>query len=170
MSTHSSAQARAETPHATNSITNNTISDAVRRRAHSLINDRTIDANERVWIRYALETNDAAGLAELVRRADAGEPIIDDSHVVEANEEASDEKLEQEKLEQLAEMIFQVGDQPETRAAALLVLMSTLENSENPRVLANHLKHLAFTRCGELNCYGMVDAQIATLERELLTQ
>ena len=165
MSTHSSAQARAETPHATNSITNNTISDAVRRRAHSLINDRTIDANERVWIRYALETNDATGLAELVRRADAGESIIDDSHVVEINEAAIDEKLEQ-----LAEMIFQVGDQPETRAAALLVLMSTLENSENPRVLANHLKHIAFTRCGELNCYGMVDAQIVILERKLLTQ
>ena len=163
MSTHSSAQACAETPHATNSITDNTISEAVRRRAHSLINDRTIDANERVWIRYALETNDAAGLSELVRRADAGEPIIDDSHVVEINEAAIDEKLEQ-----LAEMIFQAGDQPETRAAALLVLMSTLENSENPRVLANHLKHIAFTRCGELNCYGMVDAQIATLERELL--
>ena len=163
MTKHSSVQARAETPHAGNSITNNTISDAVRRRAHSLINDRTIDANERVWIRYALETNDAAGLAELVRRADAGEPIIDDSHLVETNEEAIDEKLEQ-----IAEMIFQAGDQPETRAAALLVLMSMLENSEDPRVLANHLKHLAFTRCGELNCYGMVDAQIAAIESELL--
>ena len=163
MTTHGSAQQRAETPHATNSTTNNAISDAVRRRAHALINDRTIDASERVWIRYALETNDAAGLAELVRRADAGESIIDDSHLIEINEEAIDEKLEQ-----LAEMIFQAGDQPETRAAALLVLMSTLENSENPRVLANHLKHLAFTRCGELNCYGMVDAQIAAIETELL--
>ena len=163
MTTHSSAQALTETPHATNSITNNTISDAVRRRAHSLINDRTIDANERVWIRYALETNDVSGLAELVRRADAGEPIIDDSHVIEINEEAIDEKLEQ-----LAEMIFQAGDLPEMRAAALLVLMSTLENSENPRVLANHLKHIAFTRCGELNCFGMVDAQIAAIESELL--
>jgi hypothetical protein len=69
---HSSATARAETPHATNSTANNSISDAVRRRAHALINDRTIDASERVWIRYALETNDASGLAELVRRADAG--------------------------------------------------------------------------------------------------
>jgi hypothetical protein len=163
MSTHSSAQARAETPHATNSITNNTISDAIRCRAHSLINDRTIDPNERIWIRYALETNDAAGLAELVRRADAGEPIINDSHLVETNEEAIDEKLEQ-----LALMIFHAGNQPETRAAALLVLMSMVENSENPRVLANHLKHLAFPRCGELNCYGMVDAQIAAIESELL--
>jgi hypothetical protein len=164
MSTHSSsAQARGATPHATNSTTNNTISDAIRRRAHALINDRTIDASERVWIRYALETNDASGLAELVRRADAGEPIIDDSHVVEGKELSTEEKLER-----LAEMICQAGDQSETRSAALLVLMSTLENSTEPKVLANHVKHLAFTRCGELNCYGMVDVQIAAIESELL--
>ena len=164
MTKHSSAQVCAETPHATNSITNNTISDAVRRRAHALINDRTIDANERVWIRYALETNDTAGLTELVRRADAGEPIIDDSHLLQANDEISTE----EKLEQLAAMICQAGDLPETRSAALLVLMSTLENSTEPKVLANHVKHIAFTRCGELNCFGMVDAQIAAIESELL--
>ena len=65
-------------------------------------------------------------------------------------------------------MICQPGDQPETRAAALLVLMSTLENSTQPKVLANHVKHIAFTRCGELNCYGMFDAQIAAIESELL--
>jgi hypothetical protein len=164
MTTHSSAPERAETPHATNSITNNTINDAVKRRAHSLINDRTIDANDRVWIRFALETNDESGLAELVRRADAGEPIIDDSHLLEANDEISTE----EKIERLAEMICQAGDQPETRSAALLILMSTLENSTQPKVLANHVKHVAFTRCGELNCFGMVDAQIAAIETELL--
>ena len=163
MSTHSSAPAREETPHATNSITNNPISDAVKRRAQSLIKDRTIDATERTWIRYALEINDPA-LPELVRRADAGEPIIDDSHLLEANEEISTE----EKLERLAEIICQAGDQPETKAAALLILMSTLENSTQPKALANHVKHIAFTRCSELNCYGMVDAQIATIESELL--
>jgi hypothetical protein len=164
MSTHSSsAPERGATPHATNSTTNQ-ISDAVRRRAHALINDRTIDASERVWIRYALETNDTAGLAELVRRADAGEPIIDDSHLLEEKEDYSTE----EKIERLAERICHADEQPETRAAALLVLMSTLENSTEPRVLANHVKHIAFTRCGELNCYGMVDAQTATIERELL--
>src|SRR6185503_7227354 len=151
------------TPHATTSITNNTISDAVRRRAQSLINDKSIDASGRTWIRYALEINDPA-LPELVRRADAGEPIIDDSHLLEANEEISDE----EKLKQLAEIICQAGDQAESRAAALLVLMSTLENSTQPKVLANHVKHIAFTRCGELNCFGMVDAQIAAIETELL--
>src|SRR5215213_5078632 len=101
MSTHSSsAHERLATPHATNSTTNNTISDAVRRRAHALINDRTIDASGRIWIRYALEINDPA-LQELVRRADAGEPIIDDAHPIEANEESAPD----EKLERLAQMI-----------------------------------------------------------------
>jgi len=88
MTTNSSAQVCAETPHATNSITNNTISDAVRRRAQSLINDKSIDASGRTWIRYALEINDPA-LAEMVRRADAGEPIIDDAHPIGSYEEVS---------------------------------------------------------------------------------
>ena len=163
MSTHSSsAPERQATPHATNS--NNTINDAVRRRAQSLINDRAIDASDRAFIRYALATNDAPGLSELVRCADAGEPIIDESYMPEVNDEISTE----EKIERLAEMICQAGGQLETRSAALLVLMSTLENSTEPKVLANHVKHLAFTRCGELNCFGMVDAQIAAIESELL--
>jgi len=78
MSTHSSsAPERQATPHATNSTTNNTISDAVKRRAQSLINDRTIDESDRAFIRYALATNDTSGLSELVRRVDAGEPVIE---------------------------------------------------------------------------------------------
>ena len=165
MSTHSSsAPEREATPHATNSTTKQTISDAIKRRAQSLINDRTIDESDRAFIRYALATNDAPGLSELVRRADAGEPIIDESCLLEADNEISTE----EKLERLAAMIFQAGSQPETRSAALLVLMSTLENSTEPKVLANYVKHIAFTRCGELNCFGMVDAQIASIESELL--
>jgi len=161
MSTHSSsAPERQATPHATN----NPISDAIKRRAQSLINDRTIDESDRAFIRYALATNDASGLSELVRRVDAGEPVIDESCVLEADDEISTE----EKLERLAAMICQVGTQPETRSAALLVLMSILENSTEPKVLANHVKHIAFTRCGELNCFGMVDAQIAAIETELL--
>ena len=160
MSTHSSsAPAREATPHA-----NNTIRDAIKRRAQSLINDRTIDESDRAFIRYALATNDALGLSELVRRVDAGEPIIDESHLLEADDEISTE----EKLERLAAMICQAGSLPETKAAALLVLMSTLENSSEPKVLANHVKHIAFTRCGELNCFGMVDTQIAAIETELL--
>jgi hypothetical protein len=165
MSTHSSsAPERQATPHATNSTTNQRISDAIKRRAQSLINDRTIDAGDRAYIRYALATDDASGLSELVRRVDAGEPIIDESCVLEADDEISTE----EKLERLAAMICQAGSQPETRSAALLVLMSTLENSTDSKALANLVKHIAFTRCGELNCFGMVDAQIASIESELL--
>lgn len=65
-------------------------------------------------------------------------------------------------------MICRAGDEPGTRAAALLVLMAIVENSSHPKALANTAKHLAFTRCGELNLYGMVDAQIAVAEGELL--
>jgi hypothetical protein len=54
------------------------------------------------------------------------------------------------------------------KSAALLVLMSKIENATYPRAVANIVKHFAFTRCGELNLGHMVDAQIATLEAELL--
>jgi hypothetical protein len=30
------------------------------------------------------------------------------------------------------------------------------------------VKHLAFTRCGEFNLAGIVDAQVKVIERELL--
>jgi hypothetical protein len=75
MSTHSSATALEETPHVTETTTI-TISDALRRRAQSVINDRTIDPQWRALVRYALETNDP-WLAELVRRTDANEINID---------------------------------------------------------------------------------------------
>jgi hypothetical protein len=48
--------------------------------------------------------------------------------------------------------------------------MGKLQNSTHPKVIANTAKHLAFTRCGELNFCGMVDAQIAVLESELLRE
>jgi hypothetical protein len=46
--------------------------------------------------------------------------------------------------------------------------MGTFENSKHPKALANTVKHFAFTRCGELNLYGIVDAQMAVVEVELL--
>jgi hypothetical protein len=46
--------------------------------------------------------------------------------------------------------------------------MGTLENSTHPKVLANTAKHFAFTHCGALNLFGMVDAQISIVEGELL--
>ena len=54
--------------------------------------------------------------------------------------------------------------------AAMLVLMATLENAVHPKALANTAKHFAFTHCGELNVCGMVDAQIAVFQGELLAK
>jgi len=154
MTLHSSATALEQTSH---------VNDALRRRAQSVINDRSIDPQWRAIIRYALETNDP-WLADLVRRADAGETIIDTidfSQTPETNEHHSSE----EKIETLAEIICAAGDEP---AAALFVLMGTLEHSTQPKLLANTAKHFAFTCCGESNLYGMVDAQITVVESALI--
>ena len=74
MNTHLSATLR-ETPHETET-TQITISDELRRRAQSVINDRSTDPQWRTIVRYALEINDP-WLADIVRRAAAGEKIID---------------------------------------------------------------------------------------------
>ena len=108
-----------------------------------------------------METNDP-WLAELVRRADAGESVIDSAGFLKTC------STNEEKIAALAEMICRAGDEAGTKAAALLVLMSTLENASHPKALANLAKHLAFSRCGELNLNGMVEAQIAVFESELL--
>lgn len=144
MSNLTSARLREETPHS---------SDALKRRAKSIINDKSIDAETRAIIGYGLEINDP-WLGDLVRCVDAGESIIDNLYVHSS----------EGKIETLTDLICRAGDEP---SAALLVLLSTLENSTYPKALANTAKHLAFTRCGELNVHGMVDAQIAVLEREL---
>jgi len=166
MANHSSASVREHTPHSTRTSRTNTIVNALKRRAQAVLSDKSIDPESRAIIRYALEINDP-WLAELVRRADAGEPVVDDrgfEELPELNEDDSNE----EKIEALTEMICRAGDEQGTKAAALLVLMATLENSSHPKALANTAKHLAFTRCGELNVYGMVDSQIALAESELL--
>ena len=161
MANHSSATVR-ETPHVTETTRTATIVNALKRRAQSVLNDKSIDAQSRAIIRYALETNDP-WLAELVRRADEGETIISAINFSQTPETSEDDS--NEKVEALAEMICQAGGES---AAALLVLMATFQNAPDPKALANKAKHLAFTRCGELNVYGMVDAQIALLEGELL--
>ena len=166
MAIHSSATALEETPHATDTTRTTRISDALRRRAQSVINDRSIDAESRALIRYGLEINDPI-LGELVRRADAGESIVDaltDAEISETNAEDSSE----ERVEALAEIICRAGDEPESKSAALFVLMGAIEHSNDPKLIANSAKHFAFSRCGEFNLYGMVDAQIAVIEGELL--
>src|SRR3954452_8763239 len=84
MSTHVSASMREEEPHVTETI-QITISDALRRRAHAVINDRSIDPQWRNIVRYALEINDPL-LPDLVRRADAGEKIIETANFVDTSE------------------------------------------------------------------------------------
>ena len=161
MTTDSSASMREQTPHATE--TTNTSSNALTRRAQSVINDTSIDSQWRAIVRYGLETNDP-WLADLVRRADAGEAIIDTIDFSLEPESQEDESSEEE-IEALAEIICRSGDEC---AAALFVLMGTLENSTHPKLLANTAKHFAFTRCSELNLYGIVDAQITVVNRQLL--
>lgn len=165
MSTHSSATAGEETPHEIET-NRTTINKAVRRRAESVINDRSIDAGSRTLIRYALEINDPL-LAELVRRVDAGENIVD-ANFSEMPVTSFEDDLSEAKIEALTELICRAGDDPEIKSAALLVLMATIENAAYPKVLANIAKHLAFTRCGELNLCGMVDAQVAVIEADVI--
>ena len=163
MASHSSATVREQTPHVNQTTRTATIINALQRRAQAVLNDKSIDPQSRAIIRYALETNDP-WLAELVRRADAGEDVIEDMRSIETKED----EASKEKIEALAEMICRAGDEPATKSAALLVLMATLENATDPTALANTAKHIAFARCGELNFCGMVDAQISVLESELL--
>jgi hypothetical protein len=164
MASHSSASTREQSSHATETTTlkqsTTRISDTIKRRAQSIINDRSIDAQSRTIIRYGLEINDP-WLPELVRRVDAGETIVDCLN-------GPSLQTSEEKITALADLICRAGDEPETKSAALLVLMATIENAEHPKALANAAKHLAFTRCGELNIHDMVDAQVAVFEDELL--
>ena len=150
MANDSSATVR-EIPHVHQTSRTNTIMNALKQRAQAVLNDRTIDPQSRAIIRYALETHDP-WLAELVRRADAGEIVVDSSGYL--NISSTDE----EKIAALAEIICRTGDEAGTKSAALLVLVATLENATHPKALANLAKHLAFTRCGELNLNGMVEA------------
>ena len=161
MTTHVSATVR-EIPHANQTSRTNTIVNALKQRTQAVLNDRSIDPQSRAIIRYALETNDP-WLAELVRRADAGETVIDSAGFLKTS------STDEEKIAALAGMICRAGDEAGTKSAALLVLMSTLENASHPKALANLVKHFAFTRCGELNLNGMVESQIEILESELLT-
>ena len=163
MVTNTSATALEDTSHATEPTSTITITDALRRRAQLVINNVWIDSQWRSVIRYALETNDP-GLADLVRRADAGEMIIDTIDFSQTPETNNDNPTEA-NVSALCEIICQAGDKP---AAALFVLMGTLENSNHPQLIANTAKHFAFARCAEMNLYGLVDAQIELVESELL--
>jgi len=161
MATHVSATVR-ETPHETET-TQITISDALRHRAQLVINDRSIDPQWRNIVRYALEINDPL-LPELVRRAGVGEKIIETAEF-QQTPESNEADPTRERIEALVEIICGAGSES---AAALFVLMGKLQDADDPQTYAHTAKHFAFTRCGELNVFGMVDAQIDVLEGELL--
>ena len=167
MTTHTSATAPEETPHETETTTI-PISDALRRRAESVINDKSIDLQWRTIIRFALELNDE-WLSELVPRAEAGEDILDTFESLRTAETNEDDSIEDDateaKIKALTEIICRGGGDP---AAALFVLMGTLEKSSDPEVFAGSAKQAAFTHCVEWNVYEMADAQLAALEGKLL--
>ena len=163
MTSHSSATALDEAPHETDTTTIITVSDATKCRAEAVITDKTMNAQWRTIIRAALELNDP-WLAELVTRAEAGEDIVDTFESMQTTEAHEDDSTLR-RIEALAEIICRSGDEP---TAALFIVMETLESSTQPKVLACRAKHVAFSRCGELHVYEMVDAQIAVVEDELL--
>src|SRR4030095_5994236 len=102
MSTHVSATALEESPHETET-TQITISDALRRRAQSVINDRRTDPHWRSIVRYALEINDP-WLADMVRRAGTGEKIIDSIDFT-LEPDANEDDSNKERVEAIAEII-----------------------------------------------------------------
>ena len=95
---------------------------------------------------------------------DDDEPIID---TLEFSLEAatSEDDSSEDNIELLTQIISRSSN---GAAAALFVMMGTLENSTHPKLLANAAKHFAFTRCAGANPFGIVDAQIAVVEGELL--
>ena len=160
MTSHSSATTR-ETPHVTRKSRTNTIDDAVKHRAQVVLNDASIDPQSRAIVRQALETNDS-WLWRLVQ-------IQLDADIIEAAESELPEGIceddsSRKKVEALADIICRGGEEA---SAALFVLMEVLQISSEPKALAHVVKHFAFTRCGELNVFGIVDSQAAVLEREL---
>lgn len=164
MTTHSSATVREETPHESETIRTPKYSNAVRRRAQALIRDGLIDAESIALIRLAMEIDDPQ-LAELVRRADAGERNLSTLDLSAVPAASCEYDPAEEKIEQLAEIICRGGNDC---MAALLVLTAAIENSDEPKTLANAAKHFAFLRCSELNLYRMVDNQVSDVEMALL--
>ena len=165
MAIDTSATMRHETPHANRITRTATILNALKQRAQAVLNDTSIDPQSRAIIRYAMEINDP-WLAELVERADDAETALETIDFSQTPD-TLEQDLSDKRVRALADIICRDGDESETKSAALLVLMSSIEDSAYPKSLANTAKHLAFARCGELNLYGMVEAQVATVEHEL---
>ena len=181
----SSASVREESPHANQHVTktinraNNVTSSRpsvlsdLKRRALAIVNDKSIDPDSRKIVSYALLIDDP-WLPEIVRNVDAGENIAEPIEhprleypraVAVVEDIARAETCNEEKVEALAEIICRANDRC---AAALVVLMRTLEKSIDAKPLVNKAKHFAFACCAEANLLGLVDTQTAVIEAELL--
>ena len=102
-----SAPMRDETPHADQITRTATILNGLKRKAQAVVNGTSIDPQSRAIIRYAMEINDP-WLAELVRRADAGENLfetIDFSQTPDTLEQ----DLSDKRVRALADMICRMG-------------------------------------------------------------
>jgi hypothetical protein len=162
MDCHSSATARSEAPHATETISNKIISDALKRRAQSVINDRSIDPESRALVRYALEINDPC-LAQLVRLADAGESIV---AALERSEisETIEEDWSEERIETLAKIICRTGDEPDTKSAALFVLMGRLNIQTIPNYLRTQPSILPSVAAESSTCTAWLTLSLRSLK------
>src|SRR6201988_4675369 len=101
-----------------------------------------------------------AGLMDIGLKA--GEEVAESLQELDTNEDDPSD----EKIAALAELICRRGNEPAIKSAALVVLMAALEDAAHPKAVANTAKHVGFTRCGELNFCGMIEAQIAVFEKE----
>ena len=146
MANHSSATVRERTPHVIET-TKITISDALKRRAQAVINDRAIDPQWRAIVRYGLETNDP-WLADLVRRADAGETIIDAIDFSQTPEISEDDSSG-EKIEALAEIICRAGDQSRPRCSCS---WERLKTARIPKYLQTRRSTLPLLAVVSLTC------------------
>ena len=162
MTTNTSARALEDTPHEIET-TIITVSDATKRRAESVINDKTIDPQWRTMIRGALKLDDPS-LAELLNRAEADENIDETFESLKTSDTDEDDS-EAKKIEALAKIICRAGDEP---MAALFVLMRTLEDSPDPQ--ANAAKSVAFSRCSELACEEWLTLRLECLNASLFAQ
>jgi hypothetical protein len=106
--------------------------NALRQRAQAVLNDKLIGQDSRAIIRYALETHDP-WLARLVRQAEAGEGVAESLREFDTSEDDPGD----ETIAALAELICRRGDESAIKSAALVVLMSALENAAHPIALAN---------------------------------
>ena len=125
MANHSSATVREHTPHANRISRTNTIVNALKRRVQAVLNDNSIDPQSRaiIWRSTIRGWLDWCGAPMREKRLSICWTWT--KHL----------RQTMRKIEALIEMICRASDEPETKSAALLVLMSTIENSSHPKAL-----------------------------------